>query len=451
MKQLLIAFLLFVAIGVNAQSVQMLDMTTPHTNNASTHAFITIPGVCTNAPYTTTNYIYIVYGDAPPLAWSKVNSDLAYFTNIVFKGASVAVTNVLTGAQGTPVLVTNLGTSVAGVFQFTFPASPTNAVLSSQQIVTYSTNYAYWASSNFLGTVNGLYNWKINGGDDGGAGPDGLPGQIPVSLVGSYTGTNAWFAITNGFQTTNLIAVALITNGLSQFGGHLVNPGQAILYSVDHFELLGRTNSFFGQHYQFDTPILPADAATKAYVDGSIANFEADFPSYMDTNYVLHTVYTVAGQSIFDTPQAQNFAPLLVTGLDSTGTNFLISVMETNLVNGFTVLANTNLALSYNWTAFTNYTTNIASGTNTFTIPINFGYTAQFFRILKSGGTSIGFTAFPTITANSGTIYPSNTWNLATITNGMPNFSFWEGNSNGLAQVSLYLSNGVPWIKRLAP
>jgi hypothetical protein len=33
----------------------------------------------------------------------------------------------------------------------------------------------------------------------------------------------------------------------------------------------------------------------------------------------------------------------------------------------------------------------------------------------------------------------------------MANFGYWVGNSNGQALVSVYLSNGVPWIKRLAP
>jgi hypothetical protein len=45
----------------------------------------------------------------------------------------------------------------------------------------------------------------------------------------------------------------------------------------------------------------------------------------------------------------------------------------------------------------------------------------------------------------------SNTWSLFAITNGMPEYSFWTGNSNGRALVSLWLSNGVPWIKQLQP
>lgn len=46
-------------------------------------------------------------------------------------------------------------------------------------------------------------------------------------------------------------------------------------------------------------------------------------------------------------------------------------------------------------------------------------------------------------------IWPSNTWNLAAVTNAMPNFSFKLANSNGQELVRLYLSNGVPYIKNV--
>ncbi len=56
----------------------------------------------------------------------------------------------------------------------------------------------------------------------------------------------------------------------------------------------------------------------------------------------------------------------------------------------------------------------------------------------------------PTTPAYStGNYYLSNTWNLAAITNPMPNKSHWVGDSNGIALVSLYLSNGVVFIKTL--
>jgi hypothetical protein len=56
-----------------------------------------------------------------------------------------------------------------------------------------------------------------------------------------------------------------------------------------------------------------------------------------------------------------------------------------------------------------------------------------------------------TIPVAGGLIYPSNTWNLTTITSAMPNFSIWQGNSNGLAFVSVYTSNGVARVKQLVP
>lgn len=81
MKQNLALIIAFTSAIARAQ-FQMLDTTTLHTNNASTHAFISIPGICTNAPYTTTNYIYVTVGDSiPSAAWTKLNSDLNYLTN----------------------------------------------------------------------------------------------------------------------------------------------------------------------------------------------------------------------------------------------------------------------------------------------------------------------------------------------------------------------------------
>lgn len=52
---------------------------------------------------------------------------------------------------------------------------------------------------------------------------------------------------------------------------------------------------------------------------------------------------------------------------------------------------------------------------------------------------------------SSGNYFPSNTWSLSVVTNSMANFSCWLGNSNGQALIGLYLSNGVPYIKQLAP
>lgn len=79
MKNLL---LILALTGTVRAQVQFFDATTPHTNNVTTHAWISIPGVCTNAPYVVTNYISVTYGDAwPAPAITKLNSDLNYLTN----------------------------------------------------------------------------------------------------------------------------------------------------------------------------------------------------------------------------------------------------------------------------------------------------------------------------------------------------------------------------------
>jgi hypothetical protein len=55
------------------------------------------------------------------------------------------------------------------------------------------------------------------------------------------------------------------------------------------------------------------------------------------------------------------------------------------------------------------------------------------------------------VITNLGEIYTSNTWNIVSITNNMPNFSFQTANSNGQALVSISVSNGVTRIKQLMP
>jgi len=52
---------------------------------------------------------------------------------------------------------------------------------------------------------------------------------------------------------------------------------------------------------------------------------------------------------------------------------------------------------------------------------------------------------------NAALIFPSNSFSLSAVTNQMASGGFWVGNSNGLALISLFLSNGVVRITHLAP
>ncbi len=326
---------------------------------------------------------------------------------------------------------------------------PTNVVYGVYSYLAFGTNFAYWrAGSNFLATVPGLYSWSITGGDDGG----NPPFQLPVSLMGSFNGTSGFFPITNGFFTSNTISVWLmatnsasdpnITNyvgGAIVANGEQVNPGFARLFSLNDWSHTG----------QLGEAVNLAAGATTNYVNSAVANVAAVYPSHTDTNGVYHTTFTVAGQSIFDVAQTTTWVPITWTGIDATGTNFLLSVVATNLNGGFSLQSNTNLTLIYNWQNWTNFSTNIVSATNTFTIPMNMSLPCQFFRVIQSQ--SSGFTILPMLTVNQGILYPSNAWNLNTITSTMPNRSFWVGNSNGVAMVSVFLSNGVVRIKQTAP
>jgi hypothetical protein len=59
-------------------------------------------------------------------------------------------------------------------------------------------------------------------------------------------------------------------------------------------------------------------------------------------------------------------------------------------------------------------------------------------------------TNMPSVTPH-GQTYPSSTWDLFAATNGMKPGDFRLVNSNGMAQVDIWMSNSVPWIKQIAP
>ena len=313
----------------------------------------------------------------------------------------------------------------------------TNVVLSSQRLVTYSTNNITWSTSNFLARVTGYYDNDIYGGSLGGSGL--VPGtNVFIKLVGSLTGTNAWFTITNGYQTTNLISIAAVGAG----GG----LGNAKLYSVDHFELLGRTNSFFGQHYQFDTPFNGSDAATKAYCDSAIANALDGHFVGGNVGNIYHLTYNHGNGNALDIGSSVLWASNVTATVDGTGTNVAIT-FPTNSLTSWRVVSSTNLTLANGFTTYTNWTATTNTGIVTVLSPINFGEPMRFYSIQGPGTDT--FTVASPITALGGTIYPSNTWNLAAITNALGNMGFWQGSSNGLSVCQVHLSNGVVRIKQL--
>jgi hypothetical protein len=232
--------------------------------------------------------------------------------------------------------------------------------------------------------------------------------SLPVSLLGSFSGTNAWFVLTNGFFTSNSISVCLITNGSAgdgqmSDGGHQVDPGGAYLFSVDHPELIGHTNNFYGQFCRFGAPSDPNDAATKSYCDGLYANsFNQNYSSSVDGAGVVHFSFTEQNVTLSDIAMRlnlgciQSFVP---GGMTTNGwqydyndglndwptlypTNFLLTIAQTNLSTGWFLQQSTNLSLTAGFTLWTNYTAVTNSGLVTLTIPNT--APVAFFRVVNS-------------------------------------------------------------------
>jgi hypothetical protein len=314
----------------------------------------------------------------------------------------VVGTNVIRGDQ-LSVAFGKINTNFAAIVgwiqdQPTNAAVNSNAVLSSYQITTYSTNYAYWSASNYLARVPGLYRWTINGGTDGGGGINLAPAmEIPVSLVGSFDDVT-WFAITNGFSTTNLLSVSLVTNGPNARGNTLVVPGSATLYSIVPIELLGRTNYYVGQHQRFGIPLDPADAATKSYVDILFANaVNGNFAASSSSN-IFRLTYSYQGLPLLDLASMLDYIGI-ASFVIADQTNAVISVEQTNLTAGWQLQSSSNLLLIAGFTPFTNYVQATNAGLVTFTIPVDVTVSAQFFRIIGPRSSLATFTCPVTISS----------------------------------------------------
>jgi hypothetical protein len=177
-------------------------------------------------------------------------------------------------------------------------------------------------------------------------------------------------------------------------------------------------------------------------VDTAVANTAwGQFSSMTDTQGGYHYYYQKNGATVVDIDSTLQNIQINSGSLDSTHTNIALKITQTNLIAGWGIQMSTNLALVNAWQNLTNFTAITNTGIVTFTVPINLAAPMGFFRAIA--GLNNTFTVTPPITSLGGVFYPSNTWNLAAITNVMPNFGVWTGNSNGCCLVTISLSNGV--------
>jgi hypothetical protein len=81
MKKLTLTTLLVLCTLLARSQITFINLTSLATNVTTSSALITIPGVCTNYPYTVVNSNNLVIGDPIPSAFAEVNSSFSYISN----------------------------------------------------------------------------------------------------------------------------------------------------------------------------------------------------------------------------------------------------------------------------------------------------------------------------------------------------------------------------------
>jgi len=370
-------------------------------------------------------------------------------------GVPVVFTNTVTLPPGNAAYCVNYG-SVAGYWQLGLPQGATgpvgtngtpgtnyvtsavysNVCYSTTETLITNVGTINFTGSNFIGSFNNIYTYDLETPTVVGGGVS--PGSNALEyLIFSTNGGTIWF-------TNNNLPVALwLTNVLVAVVGDVTttNAGSLILYGVDFPQYYGRTNGHFGQVDLYDNPTQGQQAATKSYVDTSVANAMVQgWTTSTDTNGVRHFGYA-QGTTIFDIT-GQNLATH-INNFTLSGTNFLLTATLTNFYAGWQLQSETNIALTYGWAQYTNYTLATNSGVVTFTIPrVSFGNV--FFRLVSPQ--TPGITAYAPLTVTFYVTSPSNSWavNYANVTSTLPNFQFANFvNSNGWAQFKVWRSNNA--------
>ena len=252
----------------------------------------------------------------------------------------------------------------------------------------------------------------------------------------STTGTNGWTTTLPAAPNILWLCVTSSATG----------AGSVKVTSIVNPNAVGNTNDLTTQ----TTYVAPAtDGRSPVNLNqlvtalGGVQSFQSS-----GTNYYL----ALGGQKMMELANPRFiFSTNLTFVIDGTGTNYALSLAVSNRVAGAYLIMSTNLLLPGNGfqpyaSAFT-LTTN--SGILTYTMPMSATPKGDGFAVLFQVATPTGGSIqmdYP-LTLNGGSLYPSNTWNLVSITNGLKSGDIITVNSNGLKLVDVWLSNAVPVFK----
>ena len=335
--------------------------------------------------------------DSYIVIWNKLNADIDLMwsriqnstngggiTNFVFTTTNVPATSnatiVVTGVTNNiaycfaqiPAGATGpAGTNTVTVTNTITTYNFTNQIFSSRDYLVYGNTNLTMTTSNYLGLFTNLTSAKLTPPILGGS--DFIPGtNVFEQLWYATNGSSVWS--TNLIYATNGAKVAVVGAG----GG----VGSVMLYANDHPELAGRHNYLNGQHLHVDAPGGDDEVVPYLTMKNAILNATGgQWIKSVDTNYVYHYSYSVNGVTLADFQNREGGISINSSAVDGTGTNFQFTIYATNLVTGWHIEATTNLANTYGWYPFSNYTTNISAGVVTFTIPIDFTLAyGQYFR-----------------------------------------------------------------------
>lgn len=213
--------------------IVFVNLTSLATNQTSSSAFITISGVCTDAPYTATNPASIQIGDSLPTAFGEINSSFNYVSNeliILLQAPYQYNTNLVN-------LISILGTAATNN-DLSLGASATNFTLTTiTNVVNNASNVLSWLAYTIGGNVTNL---ALQVGGDGTNNLNSasnilsdLAYQIGTDTTNNLLGESNFlsaYTFQVGNDATNLIyqVGTDITNNVATLGGNVTNAINAI-------------------------------------------------------------------------------------------------------------------------------------------------------------------------------------------------------------------------------